>query len=292
MFGSRKEKPVMNRALRIIAICALAMSVVAAALSSAAYGQIICNKFTIVTDLRGAALDISLQTDLPDSTVLMVSVSRSYLEEGNTTTYSCDYLSEASTVGKWKTKQTVMLDNQKWRETLRVEQEKMSRLGAGFDVASISEKVNVCMVVPINQTDPRFGKENVNLSGKRVSEVTFGLFFRGVEEEVELTYPMQSPPVGKSPFPNLDPLNLEKGQAYVVSEQTPLMPEFEPADPLGALQRVKQIPKSGSFKVYEIRKKGSFPWYRVVAIDKNKRKIGSGWINSGALLGQELKPYN
>jgi len=277
----------MNQTLRVVAIRALAVSLLAATASSRAHGQIVCDRFTIVTNLQGATFHVSLNTDLPDSTVLMVSVSRSYLEKGNTATYSCDYFSEKSTVGKWKTKQTVLLDNQKWKQELRAKQEKMSRLGAGFDVASISDKVDVRMVVPINQPDPRFGEKNAKLTGKRVSEK----WVRVVEAEVEFTYPMEAPPVGKSPIPSLDPLNLEKGQAYVVSKQTPLMPEFEPPDPLGAIQRMKQIPKSGAFKVYEMRKKGASPWYRVVAIDENKKKIGDGWINSTALLGQTLKAY-
>ena len=71
------------------------------------------------------------------------------------------------------------------------------------------------------------------------------------------------------------------------------MPEFEPTDPLAAIQRMKQIPKGGAFKVYEVRKRSGTGtlWYRVAAVDQRKKKIGSGWINSIALLGQELKAY-
>jgi hypothetical protein len=89
----------------------------------------------------------------------------------------------------------------------------------------------------------------------------------------------------------LDPQELRIGQAFFVSKETPLMPELEPADPLAAVQRVQQIPKGGAFKVYEAKKKGTSAWYRVVAFDPNKKQIGSGWINSIALLGQDLKPY-
>jgi len=89
----------------------------------------------------------------------------------------------------------------------------------------------------------------------------------------------------------LDPLTLRAGQAFLVSKETPLMPKIEPADPLAAMQRMKQIPICGAFKIYEMKKKGSSTWYRVVAIDQNKEQIGSGWINSTALLGQDLKPY-
>jgi hypothetical protein len=71
--------------------------------------QVVCNQFDLLTNLRGNVLYLAVQTDLPDNTVLMVSVSRSYLEKGNSATCSCDYLSEKSTVGKWKSKHTVFM---------------------------------------------------------------------------------------------------------------------------------------------------------------------------------------
>ncbi len=130
--------------------------------------QVVCNKFKLVTKVTGSTLDLSLDTDLPDNTVVMVSVSRSYLEKGNTATYSADYFSEKSTVGKWKSKHRISVDSGKWKSALREKQEKMSRLGLGFDVASISEKITARMVAPINQPDPRFGKQNSKLTGKAV----------------------------------------------------------------------------------------------------------------------------
>lgn len=249
--------------------------------------QVVCNKFKLVTKVTGSTLDLSLDTDLPDNTVVMVSVSRSYLEKGNTATYSADYFSEKSTVGKWKSKHRISVDSGKWKSALREKQEKMSRLGLGFDVASISEKITARMVAPINQPDPRFGKQNSKLTGKAVRAT--GL--RVVEDESEIDYPLDSPPVGKSPFPSLNPLELEVGQAYIVTKQTPLMPSHSPADPIAALQKMKQIPEGGGFKVHDMFDKKGNPWYRVSAFDQRKKQIGTGWINSTALLGQQLKAY-
>lgn len=99
------------------------------------------------------------------------------------------------------------------------------------------------------------------------------------------------PPVGKSPFQSLNPLELEVGQTYILSKQTPLMPSHSPADPIAALQQMKQIPKGGVFKVLETFKKRGLPWYKVVVLDQRKKRIGTGWINSAALLGQELKAH-
>jgi len=50
-----------------------------------------------------------------------------------------------------------------------------------------------------------------------------------------------------------------------------------------------KIAIGGVFKIEEVQKRGTTPWYRVVAINKDHKKIGNGWINSIALLGQKLQ---
>lgn len=249
--------------------------------------KIVCDKFDLVTKVTGSTLDLSVDTDLSDNAIVMVGVSRSYLEKGNTATYSVDYFSEKSTIGKWKSKHSVSIASEKWKTALRSKQEEMSRLGLGFDVASISNKITVSMVVPINQPDPKFGDRNQNLIGKAVR--TKGI--RVVEDEIEIDYPLNGPPVGKSPFPSLNPLELEIGQTYVVSRQTPLMPSHSPADPIAAVQQMKQIPQGGGFKVLQVSKEKTNPWYKVIAFDPRTEQIGTGWINSTALLGQQLKAH-
>ncbi len=200
---------------------------------------------------------------------------------------SVDYFSEKSTIGKWKSKHSISIASEEWKKALRAKQEEMSRLGLGFDVTSISNKITVRMVVPINQPDPKFGGRNQNLIGKVVR--TEGI--RVVEDEIEIDYPLNAPPVGKSPFPSLNPLELEIGQAYVVSKQTPLMPSHSPADPIAQIQQMKQIPQGGGFEILEVYKEKTNPWYRVIAFDQRTEKIGTGWINSTALVGQQLKAH-
>jgi len=276
-------KNIMTRHTRLALLLILAVTFI----TGTADAQVVCNKFKLVTKVTGSTLDLSLDTDLPDNAVIMVSVSRSYLEKGNNAAYSVDYFSEKSTVRKWKSKHRISVDSGKWKSALREKQEKMSRLGLGFDVASISEKITAHMVAPINQPDPRFGNRNQNLTGKAVR--TKGV--RVVEDEIEIDYPLNAPPVGKSPFPSLNPLVLEIGQAYVISKQTPLMPSHSPADPVAAIQQMKQIPQGGGFKVLKVYKDKTNPWYKVIAFDQRTEQIGTGWINSTALLGQQLKAY-
>ncbi len=252
--------------------------------------QIVCDKFDLVTKVTGSTLDLSVDTDLPDNTVVMVGVSRSYLHKGNSVTYSENYFSERSTIGKWKLEHSISIASEVWKTALRARQELVSRFGPSFDVASISDKIKVSMVVPINQPDVKFGDRNHNLTGKSVTILTEGL--RVVRDEIEIDYPLNAPPVGKSPFPNLNPLGLDIGQSYVVSEQTPIMPSHSPADPLAAIQQMKYIPKRGVFKVLEVYYKEKYnPWYKVTAFDQSIEEIGTGWINSTALLGQELNAY-
>jgi hypothetical protein len=90
----------------------------------------------------------------------------------------------------------------------------------------------------------------------------------------------------------VDVRKLKVGESFFVSRETPLMPEVEPDNPLEAMQRMKKIPKGAAFKVYRVEKKGNTPWYGVRAIGSDKKRIGSGWINSDALLGQDMARYN
>ena len=280
-----KRMPVSHSKLALLLMLAVTF------IASTAGAQIVCNKFKLVTKVTGSTLDLSVDTDLPDNTVVSVWVYRTYFEKGNPVWYSVDYVSEKSTIGKWRSKHRISIASEKWKSALRSKQERMSRIGLGFAVASISDKITVRMVVPINQPDPRFGIDNTKLTGKAVR--TTGI--RVVEDEIKINYPLDSPPLGKSPFPSLNPLELENGQAYVVSKQTPLMPTHSPTggfeEVMSAIRLMKQIPKGGGFKVLEMVKKKTNPWYKVTAFDERWLQIGTGWINSTALLGQELKPY-
>ena len=157
-----------------------------AEVSSTNETQIVCNKFKLITKIKGSTLDFSIDTDLPDNTLVIVRVSRSYLEKGNPETYSADYFLETSTIGKWKSKQSISIASEKWKMALKVKQQEMSKIGLGFDVASISNKIEVRMVVPINQPDPKFGNQNQNLTGKAVKTKDI----RVIEDEIEINKPL------------------------------------------------------------------------------------------------------
>jgi hypothetical protein len=252
--------------------------------------KILCDKFDLVTKVTDSTLDLSVDTDLPDNMVVMVDVTRSYLHKGDSTAYIEYYFAEKSTIAKWKSEHSISIADEVWKKALRDRQELVSIFGPSFDVASISDKITVSMTVPINQPDSMFGERNQNLTGKAVTVLEEDL--RVVEDEIEIVYPLNAPPIGKSPFPNLDPMRLDIGQSYIVSNKTALMPSHSPEDPLAAIQQMKYVPKNGRFKVHKVYfKDKNNPWYKVTAFNQSMEEIGTGWINSTALLGQQLEVH-
>ena len=148
--------------------------------------KIICNQFKIDTKIQGSILTFFVKTDLPDETNVMVSVYRTYVKKGNPNTYVVDYFSESSTIGKWKTKNKIAIRSKDWRLALKSTQDELSKGGLGFDVESIGDKLVVDMVVPVNQTDPKFGDRNQYLFGKAVTTEEV----RIVKDTVEIYLPL------------------------------------------------------------------------------------------------------
>jgi hypothetical protein len=88
----------------------------------------------------------------------------------------------------------------------------------------------------------------------------------------------------------VDVRQLRVGRAYRVGRETPLMPELDPDDPIAALKRVRQIAARGKLKIMSVADKDGTVWYRVVAWSSDGTRVGVGWVNSTALLGQDVQP--
>lgn len=150
-------------------------------------GAVVCDLFSMRTRVNGDSLRLALDTDLPDHTVVMVSVSRIYWEKGSPERYSIQYVNERSTVGNWKAEHEISISDDKFYTLLLAKQQKMDRVGLGFEVARVSDEIEVRMVVPIFQPDPRFGKRNEHLVGPKVR--TTGT--RVVEDEIKFSHPLR-----------------------------------------------------------------------------------------------------
>lgn len=246
-------------------------------------GQLVTDTFEIDHQWEGDTLLLSVRSDLPDDATVMVSVDRHYWEQGASDTYVLSYLSERSTVGIWENRtHRVVIDDEQWRKDLRAKQRKLAGTVGAFQVRRIEDSVHVGFTVPVNQDDPRFGKANSNLVGDAVRKT--GL--RVVREEMALANPLGGQP---SPSPWVGPEDLEVEGSYEVGARTPLMPSFEPRDPLADAAAAVQMPAGSHITVREVRFKDGTPWYRVEAVDPRGESLGTGWVNSTALIGQEVK---
>jgi len=247
--------------------------------------KILCEKYEVIQTIEGEILKLSLDTDLPDYTDIMVSVSRSYKEKGDTeSTYLIDYFQEKSTVKKWRSQQEISISDKVFRNKLQEKMNIMSQLGMPFQTSTTSKQIEVSFVVPVNQSNPIFGKRNENLQSNLISPS--GL--RTIIKEKIINKPLGSK-VSNIRATKVSASDLQKGGVYTISKETPLMPEFEPADPTTAITKLKKLPPGSVITVLSIRMKVNSPWYQVKAKSATGLSIGEGWINSIALIGQDIK---
>jgi len=231
--------------------------------------------FNIVYSLENQTLRFSLNTDLPDNIDISVTVSRSYWEKGNTSEYSIDYLFEQSKIVEWEKEHEVLIDNTKWKTDLAKKQKEMSQAGLGFDVDRISDSIEIYAVVPLsNDPYPQF---NIKKTETGINVIS---------TEVKIYLPIKGSISKESIYANYQ--SLKKNITYSISKNTPLMPEFEPSDPLAALDNVKDLKAGSRITVLSIKMKNNTPWYKVAATDPKGKSISNGWINSTALIGQEI----
>ena len=247
------------------------------------FSQVTCNQFEIKYSLEDDNLNLYLMTDLPDNTDIMVSISRSYWETGNSAEYSVDYFSEKSTISKWRKEKEIDINDIIWEKALKKKQNEMSKIGLGFTVSKKSDEIEVRFVVPVRQTNPVFGKNNSKLTGTKVRQEGLKI----VEDESKIVKPLGKTIAAKSTA-SLDPRSLTIGKIYRLSKKTSLMPELNPANPEISLSKVRNLVSGDRIKIIKISEKNGIPWYRVVSYNGKGIKIAEGWINSTVLLGQDL----
>jgi hypothetical protein len=158
---------------------------------------------------------LALTSDLADEAKLVVSVSRSYQEQGSSERYPVDYFTEHSTIGAWRQPRRVRLDDGTWKQEIEQRQRALAAAGDPFTVSRIADSVEINFVVPVNQ-EPPFEQWNANLTGSVVKQSGS---LRIIEDEITLYNPIEATHVGQARFG--DPLGLELHTAYTVSRQTP-----------------------------------------------------------------------
>lgn len=83
--------------------------------------------------------------------------------------------------------------------------------------------------------------------------------------------------------------SLKISKTYSISKETPLMPELEPKDPLNAMEKVIYLKTNTRINILSISRIHLNPWYEVSAKNKMGDFIGKGWINSTALMRQNIE---
>ena len=247
---------------------------------------IVCDRFELRWELDGPDLLLAIDTDLPDEGELSVSVSRTYYEVGSDDAYSRDYFSEFELVSRWREPRRIVLDADAWKADLTAHQTRMAAFGddLAFEITRIEDSIEIRAVLHINQDDPRFGGHgNPSLSGEATSRMGDGNSVL-VETEVSIEFPLDGPP-SSSRSSRVPYDELVTGESYRLSQETPLMPEREPADPLEALVRAVELPTGSVVRITATEDQGGQPWYEVLLVG---RESTMGWINSIALIGQQI----
>lgn len=76
------------------------------------------------------------------------------------------------------------------------------------------------------------------------------------------------------------------GQTYSADGKVPLMPKFDPADPIKAIGQMRVLEPGTAFKVKSLRMGVTAPWYRVDCDGQE------GWINSIAIIGKTVRRHS
>lgn len=150
--------------------------------------KITCDTFDIITDLKGSLLTVSVKTDLPPETQLIIVIERIYHEKDNDKSQGVEYFNDKSTVGTYEHPQSIPVDNEVWFNKLKAHVQRMTLENKGSYYDSIDNYIQVRIAVPTSQESPKFGKQNENLVGLEVIEDKYNDKY--IRKEVTLVYPM------------------------------------------------------------------------------------------------------
>ena len=253
---------------------------------SAVEQGIVCDRFELRWELDGTDLLLAIDTDLPDKGELSVSVRRTYYEVGSDDAYSRDYFSEFELVSLWREPRRIALDADAWKADLTAHQNQMAAIGddLAFEIARIEDSIQIRAVLHTNQDDPRFGgRGNSNLSGEATSRIGNGGSVL-VEAEAIVEFPLDGPPPSsrssRAPYDGL-----VTGESYRLSRETPLMPERRASGSLDFLENTLSLPTGTIIRVEAVDRSGTELWYHAALVENEHM---TGWINSIALIGQQI----
>ena len=253
------------------------------AVYASASADVVSDRFELQWELDGTDLLLAIDTDLPDTAEVIVSVGRVYFEVGNDRAYGRYYFREQDLISRWQKPRRIPIDDGTWRAELIAHQSEMASISRdlAFEIARIEDQVQVRAVIHRNQPDPRFGGPgNPDLSGAAVSESR-----NTIKAETSIPLPFAgTPPPARSRYIAYD--GLREGESYRLQDVTPLMPPrnlegLSVEESLEAMRRVL-LPAGQVVRVIGVdHTEGVNPWYEVELVGNEGVR---GWINSTALI--------
>ena len=236
-------------------------------------------------------IKVTIETGFPDGTNLLLSVYRIYYQKGDTTEYSGNLGEVRFSVKEGKYETLISLNDEKWY----TEYQDLARsLPNDFPpISKISDIITIDVLYTAATPQPSTVKGILGERGEYVTGIGVGHFGTGTAGRLttlraskEYNFPMKG--TIKKAQEYADFQSLKVNQTYSVTKETPLMPEFAPSDPMAAMSNIKYLPVGCRIRILSIRTKLNSPWYEVQAINKSGEVIGRGWVNSTALIGQDI----
>lgn len=236
--------------------------------------QVICDEFKINANLEGDILSFTLDTDLPDQTILMVSVGRSFIHKSSGSVFTLNFYDAKSSVEQLKTPHKIDISDSIFKASILNYRKKIKAQSNDFRVSKISDDIEVRIVVPVNQTNPKFGdKSNSKLLGEKV--ISSGLKIISSELRVKKVYGTKKI---KMPDLVIEEDGFEEFSGSVFLEDEGIRKEdicLEETYTLSEAIKAKDItiPQGGYITIKKISK-GVHYFFRVLAYDENLIELG------------------
>ena len=254
--------------------------------ASAAGGGIVCDRFDLRAERVGDHLEVWLESDLPDSAQIYLTVFRSFFpknsdETAGALTYYSNPTDGSETVARWRNRVRIPIDDSNARVQIEEQMQFRAIMGQPSALDRVAPSVSLMAGLVLAQQDPRF---EAGVTGQAAEEIAPGIYTISDETSVLWEF-AESWEIG--PFGN--PENLERGTTYVLERETMLMAYHELRGSASVDEVVDQIsaaralPAGTSITVRQRLEKTKIDvWYEVEAANQ------TGWINGVALTAQVL----
>ena len=259
-------------------------------LSELVDGKIRCDQFVIRGERVGDHLEVWIETDLPDSTEIYLTVYRSFFakdseESAGALVYYSNPIDGSETVGRWRDRVRIPIDDSNARTEIEEQMQDRAVMGRPSALDRVESSVGLVAGLLASQKDPRF---KAGLTGQALAEMSPGVYWISHKTAVDWAF-SGSWQIG--PFGN--PEDLQSGTTYVLERDTPLAPYHElrgtgTVDEMAEqIASVRTLLAGTAFTVRQRLEKTKVDiWYEVDATER------TGWINGVALTAQVLPVHS